>query len=294
MPDILVQFVGLVALIVGVSLSYLRWVRRREPLGWSQRTLLLVLITVLVGGIIGATGWWADDPRSFSWDLPPLASRMLGAAAIAFAPVCVAALEQPVYGRIRLALIMIVVYLLPLALAILAFHMDRFDFSAPLTYSFFIVVAGLTLLSLWFLYRQPILQAETAADRQPTSPIVRTWLWIVALITLVWGAALMIADTGPITAMWPWPGDLLTSRLIGTMLLTLAAASAYSAANRARAGITLVTLLVYGLLVALANVWNSFAGRPVNAVYVSAFAVMAVVSVVLLFRYAHPREAAAT
>ncbi|MBE0688640.1 MAG: hypothetical protein IH587_00785, partial [Anaerolineae bacterium] len=149
MSDILVQFVGLVALIAGVSLGYLRWVRRQEPLNLAQHALLLLLITVLVGGVIGATGWWADDPRSFSWDLPPLASRMLGAAALAFAPVCIAALEKPVYGRIRLALWMIVVYLLPLTLAIKFFHLDRFDFNAPITYAFFIVVAALILPSLW-------------------------------------------------------------------------------------------------------------------------------------------------
>lgn len=294
MPDILVQFLGLAALVAGVIFGYLRWIRRREPLNLAQRLLLLVLITVLVGGVIGATGWWADDPRSFAWDLPPLASRMLGAAAVAFAPVCIAALEQPVYGRIRLALLMIVVYLLPLVVAIKFFHLDRFDFSAPITYGFFIIVAVLTLLSLWFLYRQPMIQAETAADRKSASPIVRLWLWIVAVITLAWGVALMIADAGPIAGVWAWPGDLLTSRLIGAMLLTLGAASAYSASNRERAGIALVTLLVYGVLVALANVWNSFAGRPVNAVYVSAFAIMAVMSVVLLFSYAHLREAAAT
>jgi len=57
--------------------------------------MLLLSVLTLVGGLLGSTGWWIDDSRSFSWNLPPLASRMLAPSCFAFG---VATLAAPCIG----------------------------------------------------------------------------------------------------------------------------------------------------------------------------------------------------
>lgn len=76
-----------------------------------------------------------DHPSSFSWDLPPLASRMLAAAGWAFGVATLAALQRPVPHRT--GLLMLATYLAPLLAAVLLFHLDPY---APITYAFFAIV----------------------------------------------------------------------------------------------------------------------------------------------------------
>jgi hypothetical protein len=90
--------------------------------------MLLLCVVTLVGGLLGSTGWWTDDPRSFSWDLPPLASRMLASAGWAFGVATLAALHRPVPRRTRLVMLMLAVYLAPLLVTAPLFHLDRFDY----------------------------------------------------------------------------------------------------------------------------------------------------------------------
>ncbi|MBE7528911.1 MAG: hypothetical protein HND44_20240 [Chloroflexi bacterium] len=111
-----------------------------------------IVILTGVGGFVGAFGWWFDVRASFSWDLPPLASRMLAAAAWAFAVGCWQALARPSLPRLRLIIIMLFVYLTPLAAAIVLFHLDRFDWTAPITYAFFVIVLGMVALTIWHLF----------------------------------------------------------------------------------------------------------------------------------------------
>ena len=94
MDGLLVQFLGLFALLGIVGWGYRRWIRPRE-VGTQGKGMLLLTIVSLVGGLVGSTGWWIDDPRSFSWDLPPLASRMLASAGWAFGVATIAALQWP-------------------------------------------------------------------------------------------------------------------------------------------------------------------------------------------------------
>src|SRR5581483_12153608 len=75
MLNLLVQIAGLVAMLALIAGGYARWIRPRH-LDLAGRSLLLLVVLTLVGGLLGSTGWWIDDPRSFSWTLPPLASRM--------------------------------------------------------------------------------------------------------------------------------------------------------------------------------------------------------------------------
>ncbi|MCA0455175.1 MAG: hypothetical protein LCI00_14465 [Chloroflexi bacterium] len=279
MDNILVQFLGLMALILAVGGGYWHWIRSRVGLDWQAKGVLLLLVATMAGGLIGSTGWWIDDPSAFSWDLPPLASRMLAAAGWAFGAATFMTLQRPTRRRVRLVLLMLAVYLIPLAVAIVFFHLDRFDPTVPITYAFFILVILLVVPTLWYLIRPPMALADKS--HTATSVIVRRWLLVVASVTALWGFALFITDNGPIPLIWVWPGNLLTSRLIAVMLLTIATAALYSLDDADTARVTLVVVLVYGFGAALANLWSVTAGRPVQPLYVLVFGLMGVMSLVL-------------
>ena len=116
-------------------------------------------------------------------------------------------------------------------------------------------------------------------------------LAIVAVVTLLWSAALFVTDNGPIAAVWAWPGDALTSRLISAMLLTIAVAAVMSRGSRDLAGLTSRITLLYGVGLAAASLWLVTAGRPVNLAYVVAFGVLGAGSLAALIF--DQREAAA-
>src|SRR5687767_13936753 len=83
MLNLLLNLLALFALLLGCAISYLRWVRpRQSTLGFQSTGLMLLLVTTFMGGLLGAPFWWLDLRPSFAWDLPPLASRMLAAAAL--------------------------------------------------------------------------------------------------------------------------------------------------------------------------------------------------------------------
>src|SRR5215217_2315999 len=103
MGGLLVQFLGLFALLGLVAWGYRHWISPRH-VGIQGKGMLLLSVVTLVGGLLGSTGWCIDDPRCFSWDLPPLASRMLA------------------------------VYLTPLLVTAPLLNLDRFDPAAPITY----------------------------------------------------------------------------------------------------------------------------------------------------------------
>lgn len=279
MLDLLAQAGGLALLLGGVALGYRRWVLPREgALDHGQRGALLLLIVTLVGGFVGSPFWWLDEPRSFSWDLPPLAGRMLAAAGWSFVALCLAALARPTAGRLRLALVMLGVYLAPLALAILLWHRDRFDPRAPITYAFFAIVAALLAPTLWFLARPPRPIPGYPDDPRPPSPALARWLDVVALITGAWGLALFVADRGPSALIWAWPGDLLTSRLIAVMLLTIASGALVSRARADLARVALLAMVVYGLGLSAASLWGLVVGQPPRPAYAIVFGCIAAVS----------------
>jgi hypothetical protein len=278
----LIQVIGLVALFAIIAFAYGRWVRPHQ-VSLEAKGLLLLIVLTMAGGLLGSTGWWTDNPSAFSWDLPPLASRLLGAAGCAFGAACFLTLQRPDRQRLRLILIMLAVYLMPLAVAIMLFHLNRFDPAAPITYAFFILVIGMILPTLWYLYRRPSVLTQDSNVEQPNARL-RLWFYVVATVAALWGAALFTTDNGFTPLIWAWTGDLLTSRLIAVMLLTIAAAALYSLRSTSAAQVTLVTMIVYGFGAALAGLLNGVTGKPIPLFYVLALGLMGIVSMFFYLR----------
>ena len=111
---------------------------------------------------------------------------------------------------------------------------------------------------------------------------MKVWLIIVAVICTAWGTALFITESGPSTLIWVWRSDLLSSRLIGVMLLTIAVGSFTSFQRADVARLMLITIVTYGIGIVLASLWNMTAGKPVPMSYVIAFGVMALVSAIFV------------
>jgi hypothetical protein len=243
---------------------------------------MLLCIVTLVGGLLGSTGWWIDDPRAFSWDLPPVASRMLASAGWAFGVATIAVLQRPVPHRMRLVMLMLAAYLAPLLLTAPLFHLDRFDPAAPITYAFFVLVLAMTVAATWYLVKQPVVVPDVPADSLAPRALVGIWLGLVAAVCVLWGLALFVTDDGPSGLIWVWPGDLLTSRLIAVMLLTIAVGAVYARRYADIARVMLGVIAVYGFGVMLANLWNILANLPVNLFYVSVFGIMFFTSATLL------------
>ena len=266
------QILGLSALFLGVGLGYWRWIRPYQgQISRSQQSLLLLVILTLVGGFVGGLAWWFDVAASFSWDLPALASRMLAAAGWAFAAGCWLALERPSLPRLRLIILMLFVYLAPLAVAIVLFHLDRFDWNAPITYAFFAIVVPMVLLTIWHLLHPMGIVAVT--EDRPVTGVAKGWLWATAVLTFLWGLALFLTDAGSSNLIWVWPGDLLTSRLIAVMLWTLTVTAVYSVHSREALPVALAVMIVYGIGVVAANLWNPAAIKPLYTVLFALFAV---------------------
>jgi hypothetical protein len=284
MTDLLVQFIGTVALLIAVGWGYWRWVRPHESRIDNQgKGLLLLLLLTMMGGLLGGIGWWMDDPRAFPWDLPPVASRLLASAGWAFAVVTAIALQRPVFRRVRLILVMLFTYLIPLLLVIVLFHLDRFNFSAPITIGFFVTVTLLVVPTLWYLYQQPQIIPDEIHDSTRASETVQRWLTAVGILTILWGIALFRSDEGVIPLIWAWQGDPLTTRLIAAMLLTIAVGTGYGNRHEARSHMMLAVIVVYGLGIVTANLWNLLEGKPLNIAYTGIFAALSLVSAGLLF-----------
>lgn len=269
--DLLVQVLfGVVALGVLVGWTYRSAVRsRRDTLDARGRATLALIALTACGGALGSTGWLFDDPRSFSWDLPPLASRMLGVAGIAFAVLASHALRRPTWTRVSLVLLSLVVYLAPLAFAALFQHLARFDPRAPITYAFFAVVAVMTGGAVALLARpsRALVRAHEPDERPERA--TRFVLGAAATVLLPWGAALFVTQDGPSRLVWVWRTDLLSTRLIAAMWLTLGVTSSLSLRSRVRARMALAFLAVYGTGAALAAAANQAFGKPIPWGYVT-------------------------
>src|SRR3954471_12504925 len=133
---------AVIQLLIGLAIGYVLCVRPRQTRLDTQGMLfLLFCILTLCGAAFGAIPWWFDKREAFAWNLPPLASRMLGAAAFSFVVASVLVLINPTLDKTRLLLLMNFVYLVPLVVAILLFHTDRFEFDSAVVWGFFPLAA---------------------------------------------------------------------------------------------------------------------------------------------------------
>ncbi|MDK9696724.1 MAG: hypothetical protein OEL76_10050 [Siculibacillus sp.] len=261
-----------VLMAVAAGLAYRRW----GAADVGGRFARLVLIVLTIGGALGAPLWWAGAPSAFPWLLPPLAGRMLAAAAVAFAVLGVRVLERPTPARVGLHAIAAEVYLAPLVVAILAFHLDHFDWSRPVTAGFFAIAAFLVIGAA------PLIGRDRAAVR--AEPVAAAALLVAGAILAVTAAALFFVPTTPIPALFPWANDPLTSRLIAVMPATLAVAFVLAARDRSLVADAGIFALVYGVGVVAAVVLNALAGKPLLVVYLVIFGAGAVVGAAVAWR----------
>lgn len=284
MIALLQQIGGLVFLFVAIWVGWLRWVKPyRGDLGTQGQGLLMLGVATVAGGAIGSPFWWMDYPNSFSWALPPLAARLLAAAGIAFAVTGCYALEYRSEPLIRSYVAMLAVYLAPLVAAILVFHLDRFDWEAPITYAFFAIAGGMAAAAIWHLVRGTTLGKKFQDfDPLPASALVRAWFWLVAVVIGLWGLALFVHPQGAVSEIGVWPQDALTSRLIASMLLTLGTGALLGLRSALSARMSLWMFVVYGAGAPAACFWNLASAKPVLVSYASAFCLLGSISLILL------------
>lgn len=263
---LLQQLLGLAILAAGVGLAWRYW---RPGFGDGADGVALTLIVTMVGGFAGAPFWWINEPASFSWLLPPLAGRMLAAAGVAFGVAGVIVLRHPGRRRVRLYPAMPAVYLAPIGGAAVALHLNRFDWAAPITYAFFGLVGGLLIAALWHMRAERLSSLRDEPETGPPTQASRALLSVTAVITGLWGIALFVTPAGGDALIWIWPADALTSRLIATMLLTLAVMAAMAWRDAALARPALVVLLVYGAGAIAAGMVDVIGGKPVPIAYMT-------------------------
>jgi hypothetical protein len=138
MASTLFTLLAAVLLLAGAVWGYRTWAAPQVVGATTAAKVLMAVMVLTVMVSIGVPFWWLDLRQSFSWDLPPLASRMLAAAGLSFAVLGILVLRHPSHRRVRLVLVMLEVYLAPLAVVMLAFHLDRFDFGELISYGFLI------------------------------------------------------------------------------------------------------------------------------------------------------------
>lgn len=251
--------VALVLMAVAGWAAYRRWRDARVGGGFAR----LVAIVLTIGGALGAPLWWTGAPSAFPWALAPLAGRMLAAAAIAFAVLGVRVLERPTPARVGLFAIAAEVYLAPLVVVILAIHLDRFDFSRPVSWGFVAIAAFLVVGAARSVYR------DRSALR-PEPPVGRVLVAAGALYAAT-ALALFVVPTTPLPMFFPWAKDPLTSRLIAAMPATLAAACLLAARDRSLVVDAGVFALVYGVGVTIASVMQVLGGKPLLVPYLVVF-----------------------
>lgn len=276
MPPIALQALALILLIGGTLLllrvtaaSFARFPRR------SQRTIALAT----AGALIGAPFWWAAAPGSFAWALPPLAFRYLAAAALAFGTMGLTVLMRPSPARIRLYLGMVALYLAPVVAAVLLLHRDRLDWGASISWGFVAVAGGLTVAATLEMLRSPDLRHGTAPGAAERG------LWtLLAVLFALWALALFALPAGPLRALWLWPQDPLSARLIAVMPATLALI-AWMARSRAELGrLAGIGFATYGFWVAFASVQHGLSGHPLPWLYLAALGLAGVWGLVRALR----------
>jgi hypothetical protein len=155
-------------------------------------------------------------------------------------------------------------------------------------YTFFAVAVGLTVASVWHLARGTARQLADTSGR-PATATVAGFLTTVAIITGLWGVAPIVMPAGPVPMIWTWPADALSSRLIGTMLLTLGVMCISARRDADLSALALAVLAHYGFGVVLAGLMNAQAGKTLSLAYMAVLGSIAAVAILLRLIPVRPR-----
>ena len=267
--------VGALLLLLALAAGWRRW---WQPSSRSPHRNLATAVVILasIGALVGAPFWWFDLPASFAWDLTPVASRLLAAAAFAFAVTGILALERPGIAGIELVATLTAVYLTPLVAAVLVLHLDRFDPAAPITWGFFAAAVGLAGAALLALRGR-----AGPGKGEDVDPQVSAAMLLAGLVFGIWGMAMFAYPAAPLPAVFPWARDPLTARLIAVMLLSLATALLLGRKQRPQAEIALAFCASYGLGVICGWAVTRLGGATFPPLYAAALAGLGVLSAAL-------------
>ncbi len=244
MTPFLWQAAGLGGFVILFVLAE-RALQSRSPRQGAERQARATILAAALGGLVGAPAWWQNLPQAFPWPLPGLAAEYLAVAGLAFALGFAMILWTGTIAALRLGAWMLLVCLAPLSVAIYGWHLARFDLSAPVTWAFATVVALLILGATNALLRL------NSNERGLSGPIDTA----IGTVAGLWGLVLFAWPEGPLTQIWPWPGDPLTTRLIAASFLSVASAG-WLSEGRAERRIALWIAAFHGAGIAAATGWT--------------------------------------
>jgi hypothetical protein len=249
-----------------------------RPLTAGMRALLL-LATALV--LLAGLQLFVFSDRTqewFAWTVnPPVTAAFLGAAYWASAVVELTSARAHAWADARVAVPSVFTFT-TLTLVVTLVHLDKFHLGAEFAVQTQVVtwlwlavyvLVPIAMAVLWL--RQRFVPGVDPARTHPLATWLRAAIGAMAVVLLVFGAALLIAPEAT-AAWWPWDLTALTGRAIGAWLVGLGVAAAETVyeddARRARpvaaGGIALAVLAA----VALARYSQDVAWGTVPAVVV--------------------------
>lgn len=233
----------LVVLLVAVATGAKRWRFDGQPAPSAAGRTAIIVTTL--GSLLGVPFWWLDVDVGFAWDLPPVGARLLAASALAFGLTGLACLEWPSARRSRLYLVMIATGFGSVFATTLLFHLQAFDFGAVSSWMFLLIVGVLPALASVELARSFATHPSLRYVRFD-NPLIPLWLVLVGITMLAWSLALFIAPDTIFPAVFLWPDDARTSRLVASMLLAIGVAALMAMNDTASGRLALLFAGVYG------------------------------------------------
>lgn len=264
--DLLLLAVGALLLAAFAAGMYLLpFADSRDPSLRSDLGRAAIILTTIVG-LCGAPFWWLDLELSFAWNLPALGSRLVAVAGVAFGITGLMVLGFPSPRRTRLYLIMIVVYTVPLLASAALFHLDRFDFGHLDSWGFFLITGGMAAAASIELMR--VMSTHPGLPtRRFDGQVIPVWLVLVGVMMIGWALALYLAPDTIFPAVFVWPKDPLSSRLIAAALLTIGAAALLSTSDVKSGKLALSLHGIYGVGVIAALGVKASNGLPIPLLY---------------------------
>ncbi|MBZ0282894.1 MAG: hypothetical protein K8L97_19295 [Anaerolineae bacterium] len=249
----------------------------------------LLVLALMGGGLIGAVVSFFLVPGGWPWSMPPLALRFLAGAATAYLVGSLLTITRPRWTEHEFLLSTVVLYGIPLGLAIL-FDNQLVDWSKPIAWAFLVIVAFALVVCFVYLWRNRNLAA--AEKHQALDQPTRTFLLVVGILTVVVGGLVYIVPKQA-GLVWPWATldawKPLDSRLIASMLLTIGGGAflVWWRNDRGAMQVLFPMLWAYCIVAGIGLLMHAgVAPEFVTAdlVYVGIFAVFTVISAALYFR----------